>query len=101
LGASELRLELRNPSDAAATVRVPLAAPGSAEVRLAAHSSQASAFAFDKIFEARLPLAGLGLHAGQSVRLQVSVWTDGLPVDSAPTQGWLEFSTAEPSEWPV
>jgi hypothetical protein len=57
--------------------------------------------AFQKILEARLSLAALGVRAGQSLRLQISLWREGLPVDAIPQQGWIEISTAEPTEWPL
>ena len=37
--------------------------------------------------EARLSLVGLGAKAGQSVKLQLSIWQRGLPVDAIPPQG--------------
>jgi hypothetical protein len=57
--------------------------------------------AFQKILEARLSLAALGVRVGQSLRLQISLWREGLPVDAIPQQGWIEISTAEPTEWPL
>jgi hypothetical protein len=29
---------------------------------------------------------------------QISLWHEGLPVDSLPAQGWLECPTADPSD---
>ncbi len=58
-------------------------------------------FAFHNILEARLSLAALGVAQGQPVRLQLSLWKDGLPVDAIPQEGWLEISTAEPTDWPL
>jgi hypothetical protein len=46
----------------------------------------------------RLPLAIAPEH---SLRLQISLWKDGLPVDALPQEGWIEVSTAEPIEWPL
>ncbi len=63
-------------------------------------ASQAE-FAFHKILEARLPLEALGVAFGESLRLQISVWEEGLPLEALPPQGWLEISTAEPLEWPL
>jgi alpha-amylase/alpha-mannosidase (GH57 family) len=57
--------------------------------------------AFQKVLEARLSLGALGVRAGQSLRLQISLWREGLPVDAIPQQGWIEISTAEPTEWPL
>jgi alpha-amylase/alpha-mannosidase (GH57 family) len=56
-------------------------------------------FAFRKIFEARIPLSAIGASLRQPVRFQLSLWNNGLPFDALPAQGWLEASTAEPSEW--
>jgi alpha-amylase/alpha-mannosidase (GH57 family) len=61
----------------------------------------AAQFAFQKVLEARLSLAALGVPAGGRLRLQVSLWKEGLPVDAAPPEEWLEVSTADPSDWPL
>jgi alpha-amylase/alpha-mannosidase (GH57 family) len=58
-------------------------------------------YAFHKVLEMRLPLATLGVAYGNSLRLQFSLWKDGLPVDAVPQENWLEISTADPAEWPV
>ena len=58
-------------------------------------------FAFRKILEARFALAALGVRFGQSVRLQLSLWKEGLPLDAIPAHGYLEISTAEPTDWPL
>ena len=73
-----------------------------AEVRLAgaAETGIAAEFNFRRILEMRFSLAALGVQAGQVVRLQLSLWQDGLPMDALPRQGWLECSTAEPTDWP-
>jgi hypothetical protein len=72
------------------------------EVRLAKGNDPAAAeFAFRKILEARVALAALGVGRGQSLRLQLSLWKQGLPVDATPQEGWLEISTAEPTDWPL
>jgi len=39
--------------------------------------------------------------SGQSLRLQLSLWKQGLPIDAIPQEGWLEISTAEPTDWPL
>jgi hypothetical protein len=49
------------------------------------------------VLELRVALAALGVEPGGALRLEVSVWQSGLPVDAAPQQGWLDISTAEPS----
>jgi alpha-amylase/alpha-mannosidase (GH57 family) len=56
-------------------------------------------YAFRKVFEARIPLSAIGAGLRQPVRFQISLWNGGLPFDALPQQGWLEASTAEPSEW--
>ena len=61
---------------------------------------QTAEFNFHRILEARLSLAALGITPGQPVHFQLSLWQDGLPMDALPPQGWLECSTAEPSDWP-
>lgn len=58
-------------------------------------------FAFHRLFELCVPLASINVEVGLSVGLQVSVWEEGLPVDTIPQQGWLECSTAEPTDWPL
>ena len=51
---------------------------------------------FHKVLELRVALAALGVEPGGALRLEVSVWQSGLPVDAAPQQGWLDVSTADP-----
>jgi hypothetical protein len=46
--------------------------------------------AFRNILEAGIPLAAVGVTAGQPVQFQFSLWKDGLPMDAIPQQGWLE-----------
>ncbi len=58
-------------------------------------------YAYRKVIEARLPLSGLAVPSGGCLRLQMSMWKDGLPVDAVPQEGWIEISTAEPTEWPL
>jgi alpha-amylase/alpha-mannosidase (GH57 family) len=55
--------------------------------------------AFHHILEARIPLDAICAEAGQSIRLQFSLWQGGLPVDAVPQQGWLELNTATPTDW--
>ena len=57
--------------------------------------------AFSRVLEIGLPLAGLKLDAEQSLAFQLSLWQDGLPLDSLPQQGWLEVSAGEPIDWNV
>ncbi|MGE5645800.1 MAG: glycoside hydrolase [Acidobacteriota bacterium] len=58
-------------------------------------------FAFRKVLEIRALLAALGIAPGGSLRMQLSLWKDGLPVDAVPADGWLDISTAEPTDWPL
>jgi len=58
-------------------------------------------FAFHRILEGKLPLGSLSAPANATVRLQISIWQDGLPMDALPSQGWIEVSTAEPVDWPL
>jgi alpha-amylase/alpha-mannosidase (GH57 family) len=73
-----------------------------AESRLARpQNGAAPQFEFHKVLELCLPLASLAVAPGDSLRLQLSLWKDGLPLDALPPEGWLVISTAEPTEWPV
>jgi alpha-amylase/alpha-mannosidase (GH57 family) len=56
-------------------------------------------FAFRKTLEVRVALAALGLGAGQPLSMQLSLWKEGLPLDAIPQNGWLDISTAEPTDW--
>jgi alpha-amylase/alpha-mannosidase (GH57 family) len=56
-------------------------------------------YACRKILEIRVPLAVVGAGLRQPVRMQMSLWQSGLPLDALPQQGWLEVSTAEPNAW--
>ena len=57
--------------------------------------------AFGRVLECRMPLQGMGIAAGKGLRFQLSLWEDGLPVDSVPQQGWLEMRTTNPVEMAV
>jgi len=74
-----------------------------ADTRLAnpRDSESAIQFAFHKVLEVRLSLAALAIPQGGSLRLQISLWKDGLPVDAVPQEGWVDLSTAEPTDWPL
>jgi hypothetical protein len=54
---------------------------------------------YRRILEIRLPFTALGVERGDPLRLQVSLWQQGLPMDSMPAQGRLECPTAEPADW--
>jgi alpha-amylase/alpha-mannosidase (GH57 family) len=57
-----------------------------------------TAAAYRKCLEICVPLQSAGVEAGDLLKLQVSLWHEGLPVDSLPAQGWLECPTADPSD---
>ncbi len=73
------------------------------DVRLARQEAapEAMEFAFRKVLEARFSLAALAVPSGHTLRLQLSLWKEGLPIDAIPQEGWLEISTAEPTDWPL
>lgn len=72
------------------------------EVKMARPGSDAPAeFAMQKVLEGRISLAAAGVGPGQPLRLQLSLWKQGLPLDSMPHEGWIEVSTAEPTDWPL
>ncbi len=54
-----------------------------------------------KICELRLSLSQLGLPLSHDLRFQLSLWQNGLPMEALPPQGWIELSTAEPTDWVV
>jgi alpha-amylase/alpha-mannosidase (GH57 family) len=80
-----------------------LLSPGSASLLEAspAESATGVAFAWQRVLEARFPLVSLEAASGDRIRLQLSLWRGGLPLDALPQQGWLEIGTAEPTEWSV
>jgi alpha-amylase/alpha-mannosidase (GH57 family) len=55
----------------------------------------------DKVCEVRVSLTALGISVNHPVRFQISLWQGGLPMDALPPQGWLTFSTAEPTDWVI
>lgn len=61
---------------------------------------KAAAF-FRTILEVRLCLAACGVASGAPVRLQISLWREGLPMDALPQQGWLECRVPETTDWRV
>lgn len=74
-----------------------------ADLRLAKQDAGPGAveYAFHKVLEARFSLAALGVSSGHALRMQLSIWKEGLPLDAIPQEGWLEISTAEPTDWPL
>ena len=55
--------------------------------------------AYSIIFELGATLESLNARPTEQVRLQLSIWRDGLPLEAAPALGWLEFTPSEPAEW--
>jgi alpha-amylase/alpha-mannosidase (GH57 family) len=49
-----------------------------------------------RIFEMRASLGSLGLRGAVHLQFQVVLVEDGLPMDVAPAEGWLEMEMAEP-----
>ncbi len=66
---------------------------------LGAEPPEGTHAAFNRIFEMSVPLNQLGARPDHPLRFQLSLWRDGLPLEAAPVQGWIEFTPAEPSEW--
>ena len=105
LDGTEAHLTLRPASEPARSSYVSLGFAGgrleARDVRLVDPARETSAleFAYRKVLEIRLSLRALAVPSGQSLHLQISLWKDGLPVDAAPQEGWLEISTAEPTDW--
>ena len=61
-------------------------------------AADGTAVAYRKCLEVCLPLLSAGVQPDDVLKLQVSLWNEGLPVDSLPVQGWLECPTADPSD---
>jgi hypothetical protein len=90
LGGMEARMTLQSLNNAP---------PQPVTIRLAAGAASSDdgvECAFQRILEARLPLAAAGVPEGGGVRFQLSLWHGGLPVDAVPQQGWLEMPTTCP-----
>jgi alpha-amylase/alpha-mannosidase (GH57 family) len=103
LTGMELRIQVRSSVEASSAGSIALLLEESRVVPVnSGHVSAATVeAAFDRILELRVPLAALSVATGQSLSFQLSLWQNGLPMDALPPQGWLEFSTLEPSEWPI
>lgn len=54
---------------------------------------------YKRIFEMSIDLELLTIDPATPVRIQLSLWRDGLPIDALPEQGWLEFVPADASPW--
>lgn len=100
----EVRLLLQpvSPAEPARSYRLAISGGRAELVEWApAEAAVGAGFAFQRVLEARLPLGVLGASCGDALRLQLSIWQEGLPLDAVPAHGWLEISTAEPLEWPL
>jgi hypothetical protein len=54
-----------------------------------------------RVCEIKVSLSPIGISIGHSLRFQLSLWQAGLPMDALPPQGWIELSTAEPTDWTI
>ena len=54
---------------------------------------------YKQIFELKVPMRLIVNAKQQQVKLQVSLWKAGLPLDALPQQGALELQTHELNEW--
>jgi hypothetical protein len=54
--------------------------------------------AYVRVLEIQLPLAAIDIAAGAGLKMQLSLWQGGLPVDAVPQQGWLDMATTDPAE---
>jgi alpha-amylase/alpha-mannosidase (GH57 family) len=52
-----------------------------------------------RICEVKISLPSIGISFGYDLRFQVSLWQSGLPMEALPPQGWIDLSTAEPTDW--
>jgi alpha-amylase/alpha-mannosidase (GH57 family) len=52
----------------------------------------------DKILEIGIPLSVLGVRRGEVVKFHLMLMKNGLPLTAIPQEGWIEFSTADPTE---
>jgi alpha-amylase/alpha-mannosidase (GH57 family) len=46
--------------------------------------------AFQNVLEVGIPLSAVGATSTSTVRFQISLWKNGLPIDAIPRVGWLE-----------
>jgi len=51
--------------------------------------------AFRRIFEARLAFSILGVAPDEQIKLQVSIWMNGFPLQVLPQEGWLTLQLTE------
>ena len=94
LPGMEVRVSVEAGPESAASIRFQVEAGGA--VATGVPGTEAC---YRRILEIRLPFTALGVERGDVLRLQVSLWQQGLPMDSMPAQGHLECPTAEPADW--
>ena len=61
--------------------------------------SESAHCAYGRVFELSVDLELLNIDPNQPVRLQVSLWSGGLPADALPLEGWIEFTPNQPTPW--
>lgn len=71
---------------------------GSSGAELLAGSELEPRVAWGKVLELGVPFDRLKIAGDDPVRIQVSVWQEGLPMDSLPQDGWIEFQRGV-AEW--
>ena len=54
--------------------------------------------AYGRFFELSCRAGEAGFDMEAPLRLQLSLWRDGLPLDALPSQGWIEFVPAVPAD---
>jgi hypothetical protein len=56
--------------------------------------------AYEKVFELSLDYTLLGIHHGEKIQAQVSLWANDLPLQVIPPEGWISVdSTEEVVSW--
>lgn len=92
LQGTELRISIQPASPTAETIVRIVPLTGSTD------GIEAS---YGRVCEVKVSLGPIGISIGHSLRFQLSLWQAGLPMDALPPQGWIELSTAEPSDWTI
>jgi alpha-amylase/alpha-mannosidase (GH57 family) len=96
MAGTELRVTIAGPA-AEAEMRFALSQEGAERV-VRAEDGQIRC-AYERLFELSVPLAEFELNPSETLRFQISVWREGLPLDAAPMDGWIEFIPAQPADW--
>jgi alpha-amylase/alpha-mannosidase (GH57 family) len=68
---------------------------GEKQVPLTSSVQEQAQAAFARVFELRVDYTLLGISSRESIRLQVSVWADELPLQVIPQEGWLSLELTE------